>query len=192
MKVSAPKAILDLDYRKLTVTEGQGEWRMVSLNNSIFTFDEDAIPQGQVRRYYDQDHKLRMVIRPRNITIMAGYAWNGNSPKCGVRFLWRDWWFGTPDFFPQTVKASQLHDALFQFSGLMPDFIPIPFTLPQANSFYHQIAKAHGHPLDDTYHLVLKICAARSWAKPNPLLTSTIEHENESPVTVSNSYSRAV
>ena len=192
MKVSSPKAILDLDYWKLTVEQGNGTWRMVSLRDIDYIFDEDIIPQGQVRRYYDQEHKLRMVIRPECITIKRDYAWNGNSPKCGVRFLWRDWWFGTPDFFPQTVKASQLHDALFQFSGLMPDFIQLPFTLPQANSFYHQIAKAHGHPLDDTYHLVLKICAARSWAKPNPLLTSTIEHENNPPVTVSSNYACAV
>ena len=146
---------------------------MVSLNNSIFTFDEDVMPRGQVRRYYDQDRKLRMVIRPRNLTIMAGYAWNGNSPKRGYRFLWRDWWFGTPDFFPGTVKASQLHDALFQFSALPA----MPFTCEQANDFYRQLANAHGHPLDDTYALVLKICAAKFWGDKPENLTCTITHE---------------
>ena len=172
MKVSSPKAILDLDYRKLTVAEGQGKWRMKSLRDTVFNFDADIIPDNEERVFAHQ-YRPWLKIEPRRITIAAGYAWNGNSPKRGYRFLWRDWWFGTPDFFPGTVKASQLHDALFQFSPLPA----MPFGWELANDFYRQLANAHGHPLDDTYALVLKICAAKFWGDKPENLTCTITHE---------------
>lgn len=172
MKVTSPKPVQGIDFRKLTVEEGQGTWRIKSLRDTVFNFEENIIPAHEERVFAHQ-YRPWMKMEPRRITIAAGYAWNGNSPKRGCHFLWRDWWFGTPDFFPGTVKASQLHDALFQFSALPA----LPFTLEQANEFYRQLAKAHGHPLDDTYALVLKICAAKFWGGTPENLTCTITHE---------------
>ena len=174
MKVTAAKAIRNADYRELTVAEGGGKLRFETLTNAVYTFDADIIPTNEERVF---SHKFRpwMKMEPRRITIAAGYAWNGNSPKRGYHFI-RDWWFGTPDF-QGTIRASLLHDLLFQFSFLAS----LPFTLANANECYYQLAKAHGHPLDDTYNIVLKICAARHWANDTGNLTCTTTYENAAP-----------
>jgi hypothetical protein len=98
--------------------------------------------------------------------LSRGYRWNGNSPKKGIRVLGLfDWWLGTPDFFPGTVAASAFHDALFQFSGLPAE---MPLNLGEANTVYHQLAEAHGAPMDEIYNIVLKVCSSRVWGKPEP------------------------
>lgn len=163
---------MGLDVRLQTVAEGKGIWRMKSLLDIEYTFDEDVIPPGQVRRFYHRG-VLRMQITSRKLVIFAGYAWNGNSPKRGFRFLWRDWWFGTPDFIPETVKSSQFHDDVYQFSSL-PE---LPFTCKQADKFYEQLAHAHGLKLDDTYHFFLRICGNKFWGRADEDLTCEITHE---------------
>jgi hypothetical protein len=82
--------------------------------NCGVNLEEDVIcrdAQGKVRLIIEADGKL---------TVTAGYAWNGCSPKICVF----DIVVGTPDGvthtrtgMPKTYFASLVHDALYQFMG---------------------------------------------------------------------------
>jgi hypothetical protein len=69
--------------------------------------------------FEDQTGKRRLKIHPNGeIKVLAGYAWDGCTPKFAV---W-DVHIGTPDGVPnahtkkpKTYYASLLHDALYQF-----------------------------------------------------------------------------
>lgn len=149
------------DYKLLSVKDGGGKWRMETLRPQTIYFENEIIPPNQIRTFYDKLGCVWLTMYPRKMVLSRGYRWNGNTPKRGFRFLWRDWWFGTLDFFPGTAASSGWHDALFQFSGL----IEMPFNLNEANVVYHQLAEAHGAPMDEVYNLVLKVCSSRSWGK---------------------------
>jgi len=174
MKITTDIARIGYDYTTLTVKEGKGLYRMKTLANFVYETDEDIIAPNTRLIFRDKDFIPRLKIEPRLITVYEGYAWNGNSPKRGFRILWKDIWIGTPDFFPQTVKSSGLHDALFQFSGLRG----MPVSLYQANDFYYQIATAHGHLLNDMYYLVLRNCSNRYWGNSAEGLTCEMIEEN--------------
>src|SRR5512142_543907 len=54
------------------------------------------------------------------ITVMAGYAWNGCSPKlpfCDILIGTPDGVVYEPTGRPKTYFASMVHDALYQFMG---------------------------------------------------------------------------
>jgi hypothetical protein len=69
------------------------------------------------------------------ITVVAGYASDGASPKFRVG----PWVLGTPDT-AATLPATFLHDALYQFAKL-PGF---PFTLAEADDAFDQCLAFNG------------------------------------------------
>jgi hypothetical protein len=64
-------------------------------------------------RFLDRDGIERFRIQRGVLSIAAGYAWNGCSPK---RQLRGRIWIGTPDF-ARTIAASLPHDAFYQASA---------------------------------------------------------------------------
>jgi hypothetical protein len=87
------------------------------------------------RFFFDRKGHLRLVVgADGRITVTAGYAWNGCSPKvCLFDIL-----VGTPDGVvhdvtcrPKTYFASMVHDALYQF--LQAD---LPYTRRQADEIF--------------------------------------------------------
>lgn len=109
----------------------------------IYVLDEDY-PWPSGRRFddgcafEDETGKRRLEIRPDGeIRVLAGYAWDGCTPKFAV---W-DIVIGTPDGVPnertrkpKAYYASLLHDALYQFldAGL-------PLTRYDADRIFLQI-----------------------------------------------------
>lgn len=96
---------------------------------------DSRCPVGDDFLFFDKKDKLRLVVEASGrITVLAGYAWNGCSPKvCVFDILW-----GTPDGAvyaetgrPKTYFASLIHDALCQFfrHGL-------PYNRRQVDSFF--------------------------------------------------------
>ena len=91
----------------------------------VFVLDGDyAWPSGRAFAedcaFEDSSGKRRLEIRKNGqIKVLAGYAWDGCTPKFS---LW-DICVGTPDGVPNAITtqpkayyASLLHDALYQFS----------------------------------------------------------------------------
>jgi len=107
-----------------------------------------------------RDAKDREWVRmtPTSKIIRNSYAWNGNSPKKGIRIFGKDWWFGTPDFVA-TRPGSLSHDTDFQF-GRCEHF---PFSLEQVNLHYFQILSARKFALAGTYYGALKDFSPAAW-----------------------------
>lgn len=174
IKASCAAWLEGRDYKLLSVREGGGKWRMETLRPQTLYFENELIGPATCRNFHAGrftgfgetpiQQEPWLTVYPRKMVLRQGYRWNGNSPKKGIRFLWRDWWFGTPDFQPGTVACSAFHDAFFQFSGLAE----MPLTLNEANTVYHQLAESHGAPMDEIYNLVLKVCSSRVWGKAEP------------------------
>ena len=99
-----------------------------------FTWDGGP-PVESERLFFDQKGRLRLVIDTTgSITVMAGYSWNGCSPK----FCLFDIVVGAPDGVvhretgrPKTYFASMIHDVLYQFlpAGL-------PYSRSQADDIF--------------------------------------------------------
>jgi len=96
---------------------------------------ESGCPVGDDFLFFDKQGKLRLVVETSGrITVLAGYAWNGCSPKvCLFDILW-----GTPDGVvhartgrPKTYFASLIHDALCQFFSY-----GLPYNRPQVDHFF--------------------------------------------------------
>lgn len=68
--------------------------------------------------------------------IKKDYASDGCSPK--RKILGR--WLGTPDFDPETIAASFIHDALYQTMHL-PEF-PLPVEL--VDQIFYQVMRLNG------------------------------------------------
>jgi hypothetical protein len=87
---------------------------------SPFSFDRDWA-------FQDKKGHTRLIISAAGvITVTAGYAWDGCTPKFSLLDLVL---FGTPDGVldavtgrPKTYYASLIHDALYQF---LPDGLPL-------------------------------------------------------------------
>ena len=76
--------------------------------------------------FADRAGVVRLILRTDGtMTVTAGYAWDGCTPKCCVL----DLSIGVPDGVvnadtgkPKTYYASLIHDALYQF---LPDDLPL-------------------------------------------------------------------
>lgn len=86
-------------------------------------------------------------IEDEQITVAAGYAWDGCSPKWA---LWR-WVIGTPDGplladgWRQTGRASLVHDVFCQFKH------EIPITKAATVALFADMLRADGWPLWQLY-----------------------------------------
>ena len=168
MTITAPNMLENCHYRRLSVKEGKGKYRFETLVPIDFSFDCSIIPPGSTRSFRstssDGIERVWLFLRSRLLTIPAGYRWNGNSYKIGLRVLWLfDWWIGTPDFI-KTIAASLPHDAIYQFSALKE----MPFSLAQANTCYEQICRQNGFALTSTYKGALHDFSAASWGHTEP------------------------
>lgn len=93
-----------------------------------------------------------------SITIAAGYAWNGASPKWWVPCLG---WVGTPD--PVATRLATLfHDVIYQFVTV--DNFPLTFR--EADSIFFRIMAANKFPFANTYHGAVKDFGERYASSP--------------------------
>lgn len=166
MKIIAPALVEGRDFRRLSVAEGKGTYRFKTLVPLVYKFS-DIVISPPSRRVFLANDFVWARLSPKSLTITSGYAWNGSSPKKGIRVLGNDVWLGTPDF-PETLPASLVHDLMFQFSSLME----MPFTLAQANDFYRQICDQFGFCLTGAYHGALKDFSGPYWGVRNGYLTA--------------------
>jgi hypothetical protein len=146
MKVTPPPLSEGTDFRRMAVAESNGVYRFKLIKSAIFTFS-DLIIQPPQRLSFRVNDKEWMRIEPHRVIISNGYAWNGCSIKRGIRILGRDVWLGTPDHDPGTIGASLIHDALFQFSGL----VEMTFGLEAANDIFEQVCRANKFKLTWLY-----------------------------------------
>ncbi len=91
-----------------------------------------------------EDKQVWLRINGRCLTIPEGYAWNGSSPRPLGK--WGIWWLGTPDC-QATIRASLLHDALYQFLD-HPDF---PYSREQCDMAFLQMMELGKFPLAKIY-----------------------------------------
>lgn len=89
------------------------------------------------------------------ITVRAGYAWDGCSPK--FRVFGKLW--GTPDGeidpmtgYPRTYHASCLHDALYQFA----DHPRMPYTLEKMDAIFYQRLLVDGFSRARLYYAAVR------------------------------------
>lgn len=118
---------------KLFVLGGDYEWktRKLSLDKDYEFLD------------VNKDNKLRMTIaREGTVTVKAGYAWDGCTPKFSFLDLLV---VGTPDGIhsdrtgkPKAYHASLVHDALYQFLPDLPPGKPL-YTRKQADEVFLEI-----------------------------------------------------
>ena len=119
-----------------------------------------ALPEDFVFR--DSQGKVRLIIEEQGtITVTAGYAWNGCSPKiCVLDIL-----LGTPDGVvhaetgrPKTYYASLVHDALYQFLREAA-----PLTRRDADRFFLRLLKESDFILAHLYWLVVRAIGWLVW-----------------------------
>lgn len=102
-----------LDYRELR----GGRYRFQLLEAVTVILDHDP---GRDVDFADGEGKVWMRLRGRLLTIEAGYAWNGASPKWWAMGRW----WGTPD--PERSRLGSLfHDCLRQFDATEHSFTSI-------------------------------------------------------------------
>jgi hypothetical protein len=166
MTITAPPLSEGTDFRRMAVSESGGVYRFKLLKCAIFTFRDAVLPVPQ-RLSFRCNGSEWMRIEPHRMILSRGYAWNGSSPKKGIRVFNKDVWIGTPDFDPGTLAASLAHDALFQFSGLYQ----MPFDLETANDFYEQICRANRFALTGIYREALDEFSYTHWGKSQPATT---------------------
>ena len=166
MRITAPTLVEGRDFRRLSVEEGKGAYRFKTLVPITYKFSEAVLIPPTRRAFIANDVEWAR-LSPKSLTITEGYAWNGSSPKKGIRVFGKDVWIGTPDF-PATLPASLVHDVMFQFSALSA----MPFTLVQANDFYRQICDQFGFRLTGAYYGALRDFSAPYWGVRNGYLTS--------------------
>ena len=103
--------------------------------------------------FYDQDNVARLHISKSGLlTVLAGYAWDGCTPKLKVF----DWFYlGTPDGTLSAVTgkakayyASLVHDAIYQFLD-SPD---MPLTRKDADELFHGLLKRSQFSLAGLYY----------------------------------------
>jgi hypothetical protein len=112
--------------------------------------------------FRDEKGKVRMIIeKDGSLTVTAGYAWNGCSPKIAIF----DLLVGTPDGAvyeptgrPKTYYASMVHDALYQFleSGAT-------ITRAQADDCFLRLMTESEFVLRRPYWLVVRAIGSFVW-----------------------------
>jgi hypothetical protein len=155
MKVTAPVFREGYEYRQMSVKDGGGVYRFVTLKEIIFEVDED-LP----RLKFTNRDRVWMETGPGFYSCPAGYTWNGCTPKWGKVICGRDFWFGTPDF-EGTRAASLSHDLPFQFSGL-PE---MPIDIIDANLNFKSICEQNKFFMTNTYYGALLDFSKRHWGK---------------------------
>jgi hypothetical protein len=112
--------------------------------------------------FRDGQGKVRLIIEKEGtITVTAGYAWDGCSPKfCAFDIL-----FGTPDGIvhaetgrPKTYYASLVHDALYQFLREAA-----PLTRRDADRFFLRLLKESDFLPAHLYWLVVRVLGWFVW-----------------------------
>lgn len=148
-----------IDWRRLSVAEGKGKYRFVTLKPIRFPSPVSLIPHPISFR--DGDNREWMRICPHFVLTAAGYSWNGSSPKKGIRIGCRDAWFGTPDFLP-TIPASLVHDGFFQFSSTKL----FPFSVDFCNDAYKSVCEAGKFKLTHVYDAALDGFSKNFFGRP--------------------------
>lgn len=161
MRIKAPKLIEGVHYTRLSVKEGHGKYRFKTL--VPITYQVLGLSPKFRTRSFLVAYKEWLCVTSDTITIAAGYAWNGNSWKKGSRVFGKDVWLGTPDF-EQTIAASLVHDAIYQFS----DLLDIPFTREQSDLFYRDICRQNDFVLAPVYYGALWACSKSAWGQKQP------------------------
>lgn len=117
-----------------------GKYRFVLIEDLVVKVG--PVTGGGTHSFYDDDREW-LRVRGEKLTIRAGYAWNGCSPKKHVAGRW----VGTPDF-AGSIMASCIHDALYQFLHL-PCF---PFKRSECDGIFRAVMKLKGFRLGFVYH----------------------------------------
>lgn len=132
----------------------------------LYQLDHDAswTPEHPIKldydlECYDEKGNLWLVINKNgSLTVKAGYAWNGCTPKFGFF----DILIGTPDGVvtkktgkPKAYYATMIHDSLYQFLPDMPKDIPI--TRKLADAYFLEILKRDEFALRGIYWLAVRI-----------------------------------
>ena len=146
------------EYRKLSVEEGQGIYRFVTLKPIVFSVDV-VLPKVK----FTCRGKVWMETGPYFYKCPAGYMWNGNSFKKGYRVCGVDVWVGVPDF-KATRLASLSHDLPFQFSAL-PE---MQIGFEEANNNYLLLCIQNEFFMTYTYYGAVKDFSRRYWGCDNP------------------------
>jgi hypothetical protein len=121
------------DVRELSPKEGARRYRFVTRRPVVYVLDRST---AQFLSFRDGRGREWLRVDGRRVTVAAGYAWNGCSPKRWFPLLG---WVGTPDF-PSTIFASLIHDCLYQFHACA-DF---PFTRLECDDFFRRLVEIGG------------------------------------------------
>ena len=133
-----PDFEIHVDYEQLR----GGNYRF-RLLKPVTIYVEELESYREILSLRDGNETEWALIEGCTITISAGYAWNGASPKWWVPLIG---WVGTPD--PESTRLATLfHDVMFQF--IRVDGFPINFI--QANSIFRRIMVAKGFRFSNTY-----------------------------------------
>ena len=123
------------DYRELR----GGIYRFLLLKAVAVILDHDP---GRDVDFRDAEGKTWLRLRGRRLTIGAGYAWDGASPKW---WAFGRWW-GTPD--PESCRLGSLfHDCLRQFDATEHSFTGI-----EIDAAFWDIMRLSRFCGADTYH----------------------------------------
>ncbi|MBI5584548.1 MAG: hypothetical protein HY892_12070 [Deltaproteobacteria bacterium] len=123
---------------------------------------ESGLEVSQDLVFRDAEGKVRLVVEVGGrLTVMAGYAWNGCSPKvCVLDIL-----VGTPDGAvhertgkPKTYFASMVHDALYQFLDAES-----PITRVQADGCFFRLMAESDFVLRHLYWLAVRAFGRLVW-----------------------------
>lgn len=106
--------------------------------------------------FEDRDGVRRLEItKDGHITVLAGYAWDGCTPK----FCLMDILFGIPDGVvdsrtgrPKTYYASLIHDVLYQFLGE-----GLPLTRREIDGFFLRLMSDTGFAFRYVYYAAVRI-----------------------------------
>jgi len=133
------------EWRKLTSDERNGRpWKYKLLQDVSVRF-KDTICFGAYY-LYDGNGNHWGTISPREISVSAGYAWNGSS--C------------SPDL-PGVLLPSVVHDLLYQFSGVAA----FPFSRHFADSLFYGLSASR---LAFAYRLGLLVGGWSCWGQHEP------------------------
>jgi len=163
MNCQPPNLYEHRDFRRMSVAESGGVYRFKLLRPAVY-FLRNPIVMPPRRIVFCAAGVEWLRIESHRVTVAAGYAWNGNSVKKGIRIFGRDVWLGTPDHDPGTISASLIHDALFQFSGLDG----MPFSLEVANDIYEDCCRYNKFALTGIYRSALDEASSAFWGKYAP------------------------
>lgn len=160
MKIeNLPPFVLGKHYRELSTAEGNRKYRFRTEYTTRLKL-KHLVHETEILCFYCGAGREWMRIDQYGIRIAEGYAWNGCTPKYGARILG---WVGTPDF-EDTILASLIHDALYQFHGTKH----FPFSRAQCDEIFRQIVELSGSPkIASLYHWAVRKFGRWSFKTPD-------------------------